>query len=61
MPPEQIERLKQALDHAGVKYEAEKYAHAAHGFTMEDLPAYNAAALERHWQKLFALFERTLR
>jgi carboxymethylenebutenolidase len=60
MPPEQINRLEQALQTAGVRYESELYQGAAHGFTMRDLPAYNEGALARHWQKLFALFARTL-
>ncbi len=60
MPPEQIERLRKALDQAGLRYEAELYSGAAHGFTMADLPAYNGVALKRHWNKLFDLFNRTL-
>jgi carboxymethylenebutenolidase len=60
MPAEQIERLNSALEKAGVRYEAELYSGASHGFTMADLPAYNEAALQRHWNKLFELFERTL-
>ena len=59
-PPEQIERLKKALDEAGVRCEAELYSGASHGFTMADLPAYNEAALKRHWEKLFALLDRSL-
>lgn len=57
MPPEQIERLKKALDEAHIRYEAELYNGAAHGFTMADLPAYNETALKRHWHKLFELLE----
>jgi carboxymethylenebutenolidase len=60
MPPEQIERLRDALEQAGIRYEAELYSGAAHGFTMADLPAYNEAALKKHWIKLFELFDRSL-
>lgn len=60
MPPEQIHRLEEALKRSGARYEAEVYAGAAHGFTMADLPAYHPAACEKHWEKLFALFARTL-
>jgi carboxymethylenebutenolidase len=60
MPAEQIARLQQALESSSVRYEAELYRGAAHGFTMADLPAYDAAALDRHWKKLLALLERTL-
>jgi len=61
MPPEQIERLKAALVQSGIRYEAELYKDAAHGFTMADLPAYNEGALKRHWEKLFGLLERAER
>jgi carboxymethylenebutenolidase len=57
MPPAQIERLNKALQQSGIRYEAELYSGAAHGFTMADLPAYNEAALKRHWKKLFELLE----
>ena len=59
MTPEQIERLRMALERSGLKFEAELYTGAAHGFTMADLPAYNEAALKRHWVKLFELLERS--
>jgi carboxymethylenebutenolidase len=61
MPKEQIERLENALKQSGRRYESELYTGAAHGFTMRDLPAYNEGALERHWEKLFALLERALK
>ncbi len=59
-PPEQAERLDQALTDAGVDHVCEIYAGAAHGWTMTDLPVYNEAAAERHWQALFKLFKETL-
>jgi carboxymethylenebutenolidase len=61
MPPEQIELLRNALEKSGIRYKAELYSGASHGFTMADLPAYNEAALKRHWENLFELFERTLK
>lgn len=60
MPPDQIRRFQEALDKAKVKYTAELYRGAAHGFTMSDLPAYHAASAQRHWENLFKLFERNL-
>ncbi|PWU14327.1 MAG: dienelactone hydrolase, partial [Bdellovibrio sp.] len=57
-PPEQIDRLKAELERVGARYEAELYAGAAHGFTMEDLPAYHRDASEKHWRKLLALLNR---
>ena len=61
MPPEQIERLQDALERSGIRYKAELYSGASHGFTMADLPAYNEAALKRHWENLFELLERTFK
>jgi carboxymethylenebutenolidase len=61
MPPEQREKLQQAIETSGVTAEVEVYKGAAHGFTMADLPAYNEAALDRHWEKLLALFQRRLK
>jgi carboxymethylenebutenolidase len=60
MPAEQIDRLEKALDAAGVRYRSEVYEGALHGFTQADTAAYNAAAEDRHWRELLALFERTL-
>jgi carboxymethylenebutenolidase len=64
LPPEQIERLNKALDAAGVRYRAEVYPGAFHGYTQADFAKFgrfNAAATERHWGELVALFDRTLR
>jgi carboxymethylenebutenolidase len=60
MPPEQQERLSEALAAAGLKHRAELYAGAAHGFTMADTAAYDEAATERHWERLLDLLGRTL-
>lgn len=60
MPPEQIEHLRIALEQSGIRYQVELYTGAAHGFTMADLPAYNEAALKKHWVKLFELLGRSL-
>lgn len=55
MGPEAIEKLTRVLDAAGVNYRSELYAGCMHGYTMEDLPAYNAGGDERHWTNLLAL------
>lgn len=60
-PPDMAERLEYALDEAGVTYESELYAGAAHGWTQTDFPVYDAAAAERAWEALLALYDRTLR
>ena len=59
-PPEQQERLRAALDAAGLTYEAELIDGARHGFTMEDMPVYHEGAAERHWEKVPELFARAL-
>lgn len=45
-------RLATALRGANVDHVIETYARAAHGFVMEDIPAGNAAAANRHWLRL---------
>ncbi|MFD9835764.1 dienelactone hydrolase family protein [[Kitasatospora] papulosa] len=60
LPPEQIERLNEALTAAGVRHRCEVYAGAHHGFTQADTAAYDLAAAERHWAALLDLFARTL-
>jgi carboxymethylenebutenolidase len=60
MPPEQQERLSEALSAAGVVHRAEVYEGAPHGFTMADTLNYDEAATERHWDRLLDLLARTL-
>jgi carboxymethylenebutenolidase len=60
-PPEQADRLRQALTEAGVDNTVEIYAGARHGYAPPDMPVYNEAAAERHWRELLALFDRTLK
>jgi carboxymethylenebutenolidase len=60
-PPEQADRLRDALTAAGVDNRVEIYPSARHGYTMPDLPVYNEPAAERHWQELFALLDETLK
>jgi carboxymethylenebutenolidase len=58
-PEDQRQRLEGALTSAGARFTMELY-HAAHGFAVPDLPAYNRAAADRHWETLLALFGETL-
>ncbi len=46
---------------AGVKHRIEIYPDTEHGFAFPQRPAYNKAAAERHWERMFALFDRCLR
>jgi carboxymethylenebutenolidase len=61
MTAEQIEMFEKALESSGIRHETELYIGAMHGFTMADLPAFNADALERHWRKLLSFFDRNLK
>jgi carboxymethylenebutenolidase len=60
-PPEQADRLREALTAAGVDNEVTIYKGARHGYTMPDLPVYNRDAAERHWTDMLKLFDRTLK
>jgi carboxymethylenebutenolidase len=55
------EALGAALSEAGVSHEIERYLGARHGFAVPDSPAFDDAAAARHWERVVALFERTLR
>jgi carboxymethylenebutenolidase len=60
MTAKQIDTLERTLDEAGVRYRAEVYPGAQHGYTMADTPAYNESARERHFKELRSLLERAL-
>ena len=60
-PPEMAKRFEAALDEAHVRYRAETYAGAVHGWMKPDFPVYDEAAAERGWRELLALFDRTLK
>ncbi|KUJ65177.1 dienelactone hydrolase [Streptomyces albus subsp. albus] len=60
MPPEAVSELDQALDAAGVDYTTEIYPGTVHGFTMSDTDAFNPSGLQRHWDRLLSLLDRTL-
>ena len=54
-PPEQAQRLEQALSEAGVEHTLETYP-ALHGFAVPDNPTFDASAADRHWRALEDLF-----
>jgi carboxymethylenebutenolidase len=58
--PEQIATLREALDAAGVRYTAEVYQGAHHGYAVPDAPTYDEAASERQYRELQALLRRTV-
>jgi carboxymethylenebutenolidase len=59
-PDEMKARLEDALTKAGVDHKIETYQ-AKHGWVFRDMPVYDAAAAERHWQTLIALFDAKLK
>ncbi|GAA1481986.1 dienelactone hydrolase family protein [Gordonia sinesedis] len=61
MPPEAIAQFEHALADAGVPHSTSVYPGAPHGYTMADLPAYNADADTHHFTELRTLLDDTLR
>jgi carboxymethylenebutenolidase len=59
-PDDMKAKLADALTRAGVDHEIETYP-AKHGWVFRDLPVYDAAAAERHWQTMLALFDGKLK
>src|SRR5580693_9978955 len=59
-PDEMKARLEDALSKAGVDHTIETYQ-AKHGWVFRDFPVYDAAAAERHWQTMVALFDAKLK
>jgi carboxymethylenebutenolidase len=59
-PPEMIAGLEQHLRSVGANARIEWYPGTEHGFAFPLRPAYDKAAAERHWERLFALFARNL-
>ena len=59
--PADIEMLQSALQEAGTPHRIEWYPGVEHGFVFPARTGvYNQAAAERHWERLFSLFRRTL-
>jgi carboxymethylenebutenolidase len=61
-PPETVQVLEQAMQAGGMRYRLEWYPGAEHGFVFPRREGiYHRDSAERHWERLFALFGRTLR
>ncbi|MFM2066955.1 MAG: hypothetical protein RLZZ584_1864 [Pseudomonadota bacterium] len=61
-PPADIQALQSGLVAAGTPHRIEWYPGVEHGFVFPQRGAiYNRPAAERHWERLFSLFARTLR
>ena len=59
-PLEMVEALDASLKADGVNAEVELYKDAHHGFAFPKRPAYDRAAAERHWERLYSLWKRTI-
>lgn len=61
-PREQIEALEKHLAGTAVRHRIEWYPGVEHGFAFPEREGiYDKPAAERHWERLFALFDRNLR
>lgn len=61
-PPADIQQLEDSLKAGKVKHRIEWYPQTEHGFVFPKREGiYRAPAAERHWERLFSLFGRTLR
>jgi carboxymethylenebutenolidase len=61
VPLEMIEPLRSSLRDGDVDAEVELYPAVEHGFAFPQRAAFNKIAAERHWERLFALYQRRLR
>lgn len=59
-PKEMIDDLEAELARVGANARVEWYPGTHHGFAFPLRPAYDKDAAERHWERLFALFDRNL-
>jgi carboxymethylenebutenolidase len=60
-PREQIDEIASILAGSGVQHRIEWYPGAQHGFAFPQREGvYHKPSAERHWERLFALFARTL-
>jgi carboxymethylenebutenolidase len=61
-PPADIDKLATSLRAAGTPHRIEWYPGVEHGFVFPHrVGVYDRAAAERHYERVFALFDRTLR
>jgi carboxymethylenebutenolidase len=61
-PPADIDKLQAGLENGQGPHRIEWYAQAEHGFVFPlRAGIYKQEAAERHWERLFALFDKTLR
>ena len=59
-PQEMIDKLRSELEMKGGNAEVEIYPGTSHGFAFPQRPAYHKPSAERHWERLFELFDKAL-
>jgi carboxymethylenebutenolidase len=59
-PPETLKELQSILDKAKIKSRIEIYPEAEHGFAFPSRQLFHKTSTERHWERLFDMFRRTL-
>jgi carboxymethylenebutenolidase len=60
-PATDIESLDAVLRSAGTRFEINVEIDTQHGYTFPSRPMFHAAAAESTWQRIFTLFQRSLR
>lgn len=60
-PPEMVDALAAHLATLSVNARVERYPGVHHGFAFPLRPVFDKVAAERHWERLFGLFDRNLR
>jgi carboxymethylenebutenolidase len=58
--PAEVDELEEALKAAGKTYEFHSYPGAGHGFFSVNRPAYNVAAANDGWERIFAFYGKYL-
>lgn len=59
-PPEVLVELQRIINDAGVNASIEVYPDAEHGFAFPSRRIFHKPSAERHWERLFDMFRRTL-
>lgn len=57
---ESVDRFRAEMERQGVKGAVERIPSASHGFAMADLPVYDEAASEHHFERTLELWRRAL-
>lgn len=57
---ENVDQFRRDMESGGVRGEVERIAGVTHGYAMADMPVYDSAASERHFEKVLELWDRNL-